>query len=193
MELYRKAYEQGRTFATFLERATVNRELWHAMAARPPVPGEAVERIGSLPGPWRLLALADDWCGDAVNILPVVAGLANGTENLELRIAGRDEHSGLIERHLTRGSRSIPVFILLDASDRPRGWWGPRPVELQAWFEAAGRALSKEDRYRELRRWYARDRGATIAREIADLVACAAAGDEPGYNGTVPCSSLRAA
>lgn len=193
MELYRIAFEQGRPFGAFLRQTRANRDLWHAVSARAAVSTEAVKRIDAVPGRWRLLALADDWCGDAVNILPVVARVAEATENLELRVVGRDEHPGLMERHLTNGSRSIPVLILLDEAHRPKGWWGPRPAELQAWFEATGRALPVEDRYRELRRRYARDRGAGIAREIADLVECAATGDEPAYSGTRPCASLVAA
>lgn len=70
----------------------------------------------------------------------------------------------------------VPEDILERAVDDRgacRGWWGPRPAVLQAWFEAVGRQLPPEERYRELRRWYARDRGAAIAREIVDLVVCA--------------------
>src|SRR3712207_8531646 len=51
---------------------------------------------------------------------------------------------------------SIPVVILLDDDYVERGWWGPRPTELQTWVVGAGQALDKAERYREIRRWYAR-------------------------------------
>lgn len=190
---YRRAFESGRSFQEFLEAARANRELWDAMARRADPDPAAVRRIRSLGGGWRLLALADDWCGDAVNILPVVSRLVDEAEGLELRIVGREEHPGLMERHLTGDSRSIPVLVLLDSQYRPHGWWGPRPRELQAWFEAEGRSLPKEERYRKLRRWYARDRGVAVSSEIADLLWCGATGEEPPYRGTRPCPSLRAA
>jgi hypothetical protein len=53
--------------------------------------------------------------------------------------------------------------------------------------------LSKEERYLELRRWYARDRGASIAREITDLIRCGALLDAEVYQGTQPCPGLRVA
>lgn len=171
--MYEQAYREGTAFEPFLEDAEKNRELWHAMAPRARVPIETVERARSVPGDWRLLAIADDWCGDAVNILPVVARLVEQVDTLELRIVGRESSPDLMDRHLTNGSRSIPVLILLDDQGVCRGWWGPRPSELQAWFEAEGRPLPNDERYRELRRWYARNRGVAIADEIAELIACA--------------------
>ncbi len=176
--MYEQAYRDGATFDAFLARTRVNRELWHAMAPRAKVPAAVVDRGRALAGNWRILAIADDWCGDAVNILPVVARLVEQVEGLDLRIVGREMFPELMDRHLTGGSRSIPVLILLDQDGVCRGWWGPRPTGLQAWFEAEGRPLPKEERYREIRRWYARDRGASIAREVVAVLACAASKDE---------------
>lgn len=143
-------------------------------------------------GARRLLVLADDWCEDAVNTLPGIARLAEAAPNLELRVLGREEIPEIMDRHLTGTSRSIPVVILLDEQGEERGWWGPRPRSLQAWFEEVGRPMDKADRYRELRRWYARDRGKTTAGEIAELVWCGA-WDNEAYRGTRPCASARAA
>lgn len=189
---YGSAYAHGQTFAGFVEATVENRELWEVMSRRRFHVEEAATRIASVPGRWRLLVLADDWCGDAVNTLPVVARLAEAAGNVELRIVGRDEHPDLMDRHLTNGGRAIPVVVLLDESGKPHGWWGPRPRLLQQWFERTGRAMEPADRYRELRRWYARDRGATTASEIADLVACAAS-EGREYEGTRPCNESLAA
>ncbi len=169
--MHRSAYEAGRTFEEFLASASSNREMWEGLAARARVSDAEVARCAAIEGEWKLLALAEDWCGDAVNALPVIARLADAAPNLSLRIVGREEFPGLMERHLTTGTRSIPVVVLLDGEGQPHGWWGPRPRALQAWFEAEGRTLPKDVRYRELRRWYARDRGAAVAREVVDLLA----------------------
>jgi hypothetical protein len=64
----------------------------------------------------------------------------------------RSVNPDLRDRHLTSGTRSIPVFILPDESGAPRGWRGARPAPLQERFEPAGRHLPKVDRYLELRR-----------------------------------------
>lgn len=168
--MYGTAYRAGRNFDEFLASVDANRELWMAVAGRARVAPHLGAKLREIPGKWRLLALADDWCGDAVNVLPVVARLVEDADNVELKIVGREEIPGLMDRHLTDGSRSIPIFVLLDETFTCRGWWGPRPTELQGWFREQGRGLPKSDRYRELRRWYARDRGATIATEIIELI-----------------------
>jgi hypothetical protein len=191
--MYDRAFNEGRTFREFLAGVTANPQLWQAVTARVQLSAEAIEAIRSVPGRWRVLALADDWCGDAVNILPVVARLVGAAPNLDLRVVGRDEYPDLMDRHLTNGSRSIPVFILIDESGTPRGWWGPRPAALQEWFDAEGRRLPKEERYLELRRWYARDRGASVANEVTDLVRCGAALETEPFQGTQPCPGLRVA
>ncbi|MEJ2186818.1 MAG: thioredoxin family protein [Gemmatimonadota bacterium] len=190
--MYERAFDAGATFRQFIADAVANRDMWRAMAKRASVPQEVVERVRRVPGRWRLLAIAEDWCGDAVNILPVVARLAAASSRLELRIVRRDAWPELMDHHLTNGTRSIPVIILLDEAGACRGWWGPRPQELQTWFEREGRALPKDARYPELRRWYAQDRGRAIAQELAELVACGASRD--GDCASVhPCRRLRAA
>ncbi len=172
--IMRGRYERAVGFAEFLRAARSNAELWQALARRASVEPEMIVRVESVGGQWHLLVLADDWCGDAVNIVPVVAALAEGARNLDLRIVPRDANADLMDAHLTRGSRSIPIVILLDADYEERGWWGPRPTVLQEWVQSHGRGMPKDERYREIRRWYARDRGRVIAREVVELMECAA-------------------
>lgn len=161
-------YQAAASFEEFLDVATTHAELWRAMAARAQVPDTVVRDIESIGGRWHLLVLVEDWCGDAINTLPVLAALANCAANIDLRILPRETNPDLMDTHLTGVSRSIPVVMLLDANYVERAWWGPRPSPLQGWVIQADRALTKEDRYREMRRWYARDRGTTT---LAELVA----------------------
>jgi hypothetical protein len=105
--------------------------------------------------------------------VPVLARLAERAPNIDLRILQRDANLDIMDAHLTLGSRSIPVVIVLDAAFHERGWWGPRPRALQRWVIGEGRALAKEDRYREVRRWYARDHGATTVDDVVSLIEAA--------------------
>lgn len=66
-------------------------------------------------------------------------------------------------------SRSIPVVIVYDEDFDELGWWGPRPGELQEWVKTEGAELPKSDRYKELRRWYAKDRGRATITELMDV------------------------
>ena len=155
--------------------AHANCDLWVAMARRARATPEAVVRADALPGRRFLLVLNEDWCGDAVNTVPWIAALADASATLELRIVGRDANPDLMDAHLTGASRSIPVVIAYDAEFRELGWWGPRPAELQAWvLGPEGQALEKPERYREVRRWYARDRGRTTLLELIRLLECCA-------------------
>ena len=168
--------------------ARANQELWRSIAAHVHVPEELVERVGAIPGDWHLLVLSEDWCGDAVNTVPLIARLAELTPNLDCRILGRDANPDLMDTHLTGTSRSIPVVILLDDRYEERGWWGPRPRPLQQWVLGEGRALPSSERYREVRRWYARDRGVTTLEEVVEMLEAArdsALGGLPAEGGPI--------
>lgn len=162
------------TFEAYVEGAKKNRELWDAIHQRATVPADLVARVRALPGSWKLLVLSEDWCGDAVNLVPVVARLAERAPNLELRVLARDESADLMNAHLTGGARSIPVVIVYDARLREVGWWGPRPRELQEWFLREGKPLPHAERYPRMRAWYARDRGRSTLEEIVALLEDAA-------------------
>lgn len=171
----RLRYESGLTFDAFVKSARSNAELWATMYRLARVPETFVQRVRALPSPLHLLVLNEDWCGDAVNTVPAVAKLASLVpERVDLRIFGRDANPDLMNAHLTGTSRSIPVVIVLDDDYVERGWWGPRPTELQAWTVGPGNALEKAERYREIRRWYARDRAQTTLEEVTRLMERAA-------------------
>lgn len=164
----------AKSYAEFAESAESNRELWRGMFDRARVPEEFVERARAVPGAWRFLVLAEDWCGDAFNSVPWLARLVEQVPGWELRILERDRNPDLMDSHLTNGSRSIPVVMVLDEDGLERGWWGPRPSELQSWFYERGREMEMDDRIREIRRWYARDRGRSTLDEVLTLVERAA-------------------
>ena len=166
----RAQYERALTLEQFVAAAAANRELWASFASRKVTSADAVDRLNRLPAPRHLLVLLEDWCGDAVNTIPALAALAEASTTVDLRILTRDANLDLMDSHLTGETRSIPVVIVLDEAYRELGWWGPRPEPLQSWVRSEGQALEKSVRYREVRRWYARDRAATTMAEILTLL-----------------------
>lgn len=171
----RDRYRAALGFEELLGSVVKNAELWAAMWRHARVDEDHVRRVASLPGTWHLLVLSEDWCGDAVNTVPVVARLVARCPNLDLRILGRDANPDLMDAHLTGAARSIPVIIVLDEAFEERGWWGPRPTVLQRWVSGQGQLLEKTSRYREARTWYARDRGQTTLEEVVSMLERAAA------------------
>jgi hypothetical protein len=162
----RERYLGAPEFDEMLATAETNAELWAAVWRRARVPDEFVQRVAALGRAWHLLVLSEDWCGDAVNAVPIVAKLVELSPNVDLRVLARDENPDLMDTHLTGTSRSIPVVIVLDEEFQEQGWWGPRPAGLQRWVLGPGRMLAKDERYRQVRAWYARDAGHTILEEV---------------------------
>jgi hypothetical protein len=159
-------FAAGDSFAEFLAKPLTSKSFWEAVYKRAAVPDDVIARARALGGRWHLLVLNEDWCGDSVNILPYLAKLTESADNLEMRLVRRDDNLDIMDAHLTGKSRSIPVVILLDKDFNECGWWGPRPAELQRWVLEEGMKLPKEERYKQARTWYARDRGVTTMHEI---------------------------
>lgn len=163
-------YCEGETFADFMARPVKNHDLWVGITNHVVIPIELSARVNALGGLWHLLVLSEDWCGDSVNIVPILAKLAESVSNMDLRILARDENLDIMDAHLTGRSRSIPIVILLNEKYQECGWWGPRPTPLQEWVVETGMAMPKDERYREVRKFYARDRGLTTMHEIVDML-----------------------
>jgi hypothetical protein len=102
--------------------------------------------------------------------VPVLARLAEEVPGVSLKLLDRDENPQVMDRYLTDGTRSIPLVILLDHDFNELGHWGPRPAVLQSWVRANLNRMPKEERLREQRRWYARDRGGSVLEEILGIL-----------------------
>lgn len=171
----RARFESALSFPQYLETVRKNEDLWRGVHDRVRLPDGVVDEARSLPGTWHLLALSEDWCGDAVNILPVISRLTEWLPNVDLRVLSRDENLDIMDAHLTNGtSRSIPIVILLDEGYLERAWWGPRPREIQEWVMDEGMKMDPGPRYARVRRFYARDKGRAILSELLDLMRSAA-------------------
>lgn len=148
-------------------------DLWRGVYARAVVPEWAMERAAEIGGEWRMLVISEDWCGDASNTVPVMARMAEVMSNIQIRVARRDENPELMDAFLTNGSRSIPLALVLRPDWTVAGTWGPRPAELQQFVlrEKKAGVRPVDDIYRDVRRWYAKDRGETTLRALLDIMA----------------------
>lgn len=164
-------WSEAATLDAFIDGAVKNVELWQTTVRLARAGEGALAAVRTIPHGRRLLALVEDWCGDAIFTVPFAQRLAEGDARLALRVVRRDEHPSLMDAHLTGTSRSIPVVIAYDEEGRERGWWGPRPSPLQTWVMTEGLAMDKAERYKAIRTWYARDRGATTVAEMVTLLA----------------------
>lgn len=162
---FRALWAQALPFHEYVAASTEHRGLWEGIHRIAIVP-EWARGLDFTAAPRRLLVLAEDWCGDASNTIPILARVAEQVPGLELRVLRRDEHPEAMDRYLTNGARSIPIVVVLDADGAELGHWGPRPTELQAWVMSRQGSMPKADLYPQVRRWYARDRGESTLREV---------------------------
>ena len=118
----------------------------------------------------KWLIITEAWCGDSAHSLPFIQKIAEASE-IPLKIVLRDENEALMNEFLTNSSKSIPILISLDPNNKVLFRWGPRPTELQEWLiEAKKKNTSQEEIFDYLQKFYNKDAGNTVVREVVDLM-----------------------
>jgi len=166
----RSRFERAESLPDFTARAVQSHDLWVGTLKRAALAPEHAERAAALPGRWHVVVLLEDWCGDAVNTVPFLHRLAEATPGVTLRVLERDRNLDLMDAHLSNGARAIPLAIVYDEMFVERGQWGSRPAVLQQWVREHGLAMEKDARYKQVRTWYARDKGLTTVEEMLSLL-----------------------
>lgn len=117
------------------------------------------------------IVISEHWCGDAAQIVPVIAQLAQHAANVKLSICYRDQNLPLMDAHLTGTSRSIPKLIVLDAQFQLLDSWGPRPAAAQTLVENLKANNTPFEALAEaLHDWYAKDHQASTLQELQQLL-----------------------
>lgn len=131
MSVTKERFEQGLTYEAYKAQMTRNRERLDANEQTVTFAADDLAFFTNLPQPLSVLAIAEDWCGDVINNLPVLGRLAAESGKLDVRIFLRDQNLDLIDQYLKDGQfRSIPVFVLFDAAFKELGHWIERPAHI---------------------------------------------------------------
>ena len=155
-------FRNGFTWSEYVAQMRVNRErvtqLFDEVTITPEdrrAFSEAVARHG---GRLYVTALTEDWCGDAVVNLPLVARLAEEVSGMTLRLFRRSEHPDLEQAYAADGITSIPILSFFDAEWREVGRWVERPAaarrQVEAWWAAhpEAAAVRQSDRPEDQRK-----------------------------------------
>lgn len=173
----RTLYESGRTFPDFLANARRRAELWHRLADEGTVPDELVARARAVGGTWRILAIAEDWCGDSAYNLPYVAELVEQVAGLELRVVNSTQGRALMEAHRTPDLRpATPTLLLLDESWNEAGCFVERPSPLMAWYMENVATKTTDELHEYIVDFYEADGGKATASDLVEILEAAAAG-----------------
>ncbi|MGL2987497.1 thioredoxin family protein [Flavobacterium sp. RSSA_27] len=127
------------------------------------------EQLKGLQNEYIWLVLAEGWCGDAAQVLPVINKMALESDKIELRIVFRDENEELMQHFLTNGARAIPKLIIIDkTTSEVVSDWGPRPngaKELIVNYKKEFGVVD-ETAKSQLQLWYLHDKGLSTQQEI---------------------------
>ena len=111
-------YAQGMTYDEYMNSIKVNKARFDEYYANIKLePGQAAKlrELATVEGgPNHMMIIGEDWCGDVVRELPVLARVAEAA-GLELRIFPRDENHDIMNEFLKEGLyMSIPVAVFYD-------------------------------------------------------------------------------
>jgi Thioredoxin len=151
----RERFLQGMTFQQYLDQMGTNKEKFVEFLNEIQIPPEdraALDRYGKK---LNLLVITEDWCGDALYNVPVLAKMVEGNPNIEMRVFLRDKNPDLMDQYLNQGLyRSIPVFAFFDENMKEMARFIERPSaqteEIEKKMLETRRALRAE-RYRDWR------------------------------------------
>lgn len=143
MAVARERFEQGLTYDEFKARMTRNQERFAENERLVELTPDDLADFRNLPEPLNVLVLAEDWCGDVIDNLPVLGRLAQESGALNVRVFPRDENLDLMDQFLKDGQfRSIPVFAFFDEQFRELGRFIERPASVTDRRAALRRDLS---------------------------------------------------
>ena len=111
-------FAQGMTYDEYMDSVKVNKARIEEYYDNVRLDSEQTDALRELAGadggPARLMVIGEDWCGDVVRELPVLARVAEAA-GLELRIFPRDENHDIMNEFLKEGKyMSIPVVVFYD-------------------------------------------------------------------------------
>ena len=144
MKTEQQYFEEGVSMATYMEQMTAHKEASFQVynAFEIPSGDEFTEELAAKNV--HILAITEDWCGDAMVNNPIMRKMAEAA-NVEIRTVLRDADPALIDRHLTNGGRSIPIYLFLNEAGEVVSKWGPRAPKLQQIVDEGRAALPEKE------------------------------------------------
>jgi hypothetical protein len=137
------------------------------------VPEEISSLLKELEKEYIWLVIAEGWCGDAAQILPILNKMASESRKIDLRIVFRDLNDELMNHFLSNGARAIPKLLIVDKeSGKVCNHWGPRPqgaTDLIKNYKAQHGVVDTEAKT-QLQLWYLHDKGLTVQNEVLEMM-----------------------
>ena len=146
-EVFHKIFSSGVSYEEYTKKSDKfvekMKNSWNVVAKEV----ENSSKISLLNEKLLVLCIAENWCGDCANGVPVIARLAEECDNWDFRIAARDNFTKDIERfYTTAGRKKIPLVIFADGEGDEIIRWVERPTRsYQLLGMLRDQSLSKEE------------------------------------------------
>jgi hypothetical protein len=135
---------------------------------------ENTAKIKSIGKKITWLVLAESWCGDAAQTLPMMNKVADLNDSISLKVILRDENLDVMNRFLTNNAMSIPKLVMVDdETGKITGEWGSRPkvaTQMVLDYKNEHGTLTPEFK-EEIQVWYNKDKGQSTLNDLLELLA----------------------
>lgn len=156
-----------------LQYSTLNEIRFRRLDKTIVISDEVTTSLQAIQKDYIWLIIAEGWCGDAAQVLPVLNKMALQTSKIDLRIVLRDANSDLMDQFLTNGARSIPKLLIIDKeTGNVCNHWGPRPqgaLDLITNYKEQFGAITPEAKT-QLQYWYLHDKGISVQNEVIAMM-----------------------
>lgn len=157
----------------YMTYAELNEARLHRLDKTMKVEEEVAIKLANLKKKYTWIVITESWCGDAAQIVPILNKMAEACPNIEMRLVFRDQNLELMDAFLTNGGRAIPKMIITEQDSlKVLGHWGPRPAlgqKVVTDYKAAHGVVDEAGKV-ELQKWYTKDKGHEVQKEVIELM-----------------------
>ena len=141
-------FGEGFSYAGYIDQIKVNKarfQEFYKFQIKPQDAAALRELANRKGGPAKMLVLGEDWCGDVVRGLPVLARVAE-VAGLDLKVFPRDAHHDIMNEFLKEGQwMSIPTAVFYTADYQYICHWIERPAVADREMEEIEEAIKAEN------------------------------------------------
>lgn len=123
---------KGLTWEDYLSGCNKNVDRMRGVYDKVSVPEDAVGFFKEK-GPFNILCIAEDWCPDCVQNVPLMVRLAESLPGTELKLFFRDRNEDLMNHYLSNGKKVVPTVIFFDREYNELGKWAGPSRRAKAW------------------------------------------------------------
>ncbi len=124
-------FSQGFDYPSYMDQIKVNKARFEGYYGDSKLSAEDTaffKELAQRPnGPAKMMVIGEDWCGDVIRGLPVLARIAEAA-GIPISIFPRDSHTDIMDEFLKEGKyMSIPVVVFYTADHEYICHWIERP------------------------------------------------------------------